>query len=836
MTFAARIVLLASVLAVAGARSGLAQTDVEALAAIYGTTVPDGYYEVLRANPAAFRFQRGFRSLPRAGERAGLSNQLDGPALGLGPRPVPALGTFRFPVILGLYSDSDPLLGEAPFTRDAVQAHFFDGPNLQGLSIAEYYAEISGGRAVLVGETQDWVKTSLSAADVTGNANGLNSTGDVTGFILEILGVVDDGSIDWGTYDNDGPDGVANSGDDDGFVDVLSVVHPTAGAECTSNALNVWSHLWSLLDRSGVTYTTTSPSANGGQIVVNDYTITPARSCNQVTINEIGVFSHELGHGFGLPDLYAVGGQHAGIGQWGLMGTGNFGCNQGAINSARPCHMSAWSKEALGWADIEVLAPGVDHGVLTLDPVETGGKIYRVAANDASGDYYLLENRQRLGSDIDLPSPGLLIWRIDPAMAVGQWSVNLVNSDKNRMGVWLQQADGENDLGQAGRGRGDPGDPFPGATSNQVFHAGSSPASVTHEGATAGVTVTEITTVGQQIEFRLLTRFQSVTVRSVGTAGGGSLFTIDGVPQVADPFVFQSAPFQAHSIEAAGGEPPVNGVRNAFSSWDDASPRSRDWVTGTSDGVLIASYGTPEVQFDVELVTPSQGVSPGSIVKSPSSDPGWILLGAPVSVLADARTGFAFDSWTGALAGMPNPAVVTLSTPTTSAAIFGLTYGFGEGTPSELILNAVDPVDVTFEVVNGNAPVRWIAQGTFPTGLGFDTGTGRLSGIPIVDGDFPVTLRAIDAIGLQAVLDLTIRIGPPAATLQDMAAPFLLGGEIDPNLALFLDGKGNQDGTYDLGDFRAYVLATPPGAVLLRAPGPVEAVIPVTLAKDGGVR
>ena len=29
---------------------------------------------------------------------------------------------------------------------------------------------------------------------------------------------LDDGSVDWGQFDNDGPDGIPNSGDDDGFV------------------------------------------------------------------------------------------------------------------------------------------------------------------------------------------------------------------------------------------------------------------------------------------------------------------------------------------------------------------------------------------------------------------------------------------------------------------------------------------------------------------------------------------------------------------------------------------------------------------------------------------
>ncbi|MEE8146547.1 MAG: immune inhibitor A domain-containing protein, partial [Longimicrobiales bacterium] len=646
------------------------------------------------------------------------------------------------------------------------------------------------------------------------------------------------GSIDWGAYDNDGPDGVPNSGDDDGFVDVLSVVHPTAGAECTRNDLHVWSHPWSLKSRSGVTYSTSTASANGGQIIVNDYAITPVRSCNQITINEIGVFTHELGHGFGLPDLYSTGvGRHAGIGQWGLMGSGNFGCSQASINSARPCHLTAWSKEVLGWVDLELLAAGMDHGTLTLDPVETGGKIYRVDANDGSGDYYLLENRQRLLSDIDLPSPGLMIWRVDPEVTLGQWAANRVNATASRMGVWLQQADGQNDLGRESRGRGDPGDPFPGSTGNQVFHAASNPASVTHDGTTSGLTVTDITSVGQQVQFRLLTRFQAITVQSQGTSGGGGLFTVDGVTQAADPFVFQSAPFEAHVVEAAGGEPAVNGFRNGFSSWDDGSSLARSWVTGLNDAVLVASYGNPEVQFDVELVTPSPGVSPGSIVTTPGSETGWILRSVPVSVLAAPRPGFAFGSWTGALGGMPNPAVVTLDAPASSSAVFSLTYGFEDGTPTELPLVAVDPVDVTFQVMNGNAPVRWLVQGgPLPTGLTFDTNAGTLGGVPLVDGAFAVTLRAIDAIGLQATLDLNISISPPSATLQQMAAPFLLTGEIDPNLALFLDLKGNQDGAYSLGDFRAYVLVAPPSASMIRAPGPTKIVIPVVLREDETIR
>jgi M6 family metalloprotease-like protein len=54
-------------------------------------------------------------------------------------------------------------------------------------------------------------------------------------------------------------------------------------------------------------YTTSTPR-NGapGNIRIDDYTIQPVYDCQALEINQIGVFAHELGHGFGLPDLYCT--------------------------------------------------------------------------------------------------------------------------------------------------------------------------------------------------------------------------------------------------------------------------------------------------------------------------------------------------------------------------------------------------------------------------------------------------------------------------------------------------------------------------------------------------
>ena len=55
----------------------------------------------------------------------------------------------------------------------------------------------------------------------------------------------------------------------------------------------------------------------------------------------------------------------------------------------------------LGWVDVITLDPDVDHGTLTLPPVETSHVVYRVDAQDGSGEYFLLENRQDIPGTYD---------------------------------------------------------------------------------------------------------------------------------------------------------------------------------------------------------------------------------------------------------------------------------------------------------------------------------------------------------------------------------------------------------------------------------------------------
>lgn len=825
-----------------------AQDDVTWLGERYGTTPPAEYYRLRAERPSAFTFSRAWIARnPR------LALQGDGPdpqvevvpredlpqgRTFMGPEPIfgrrdgQVAGTFRFPLILGLFGgETTP----ARYTREQVQAQFFDGPNPKGGTITSYYSEVSGGRVELLGETQPWVRSSLSRAQVTGNVSGLGGPSQVAPFIVTLLQQVDDGSIDWGRFDNDGPDGIPNSGDDDGFVDVLAVMHPTAGAECTGAKDMIWSHRWSIAAGMGSSYVTASPSANGGSVRVNDYTIQPVLACNGSDINDIGVFAHELGHGFGLPDLYCTGGNcgFGAVGEWGLMGSGAWGCR--GNNPGLPCHMSPWSKEVLGWVDVEVVPPGTDLGTVALDPVVSSGRVLRY---DIPGteEYYLLEYRAPAGFDIQLRAAGLLVWHVDDGVLAGRWGGNGVNSNAARQGVRVVQADGQAHLQTVGGGRGDAGDPFPGSTNNTSFHAGTLPGAYSNDGWVSGLTLLDLGAVGQTMNFRLLTRLQAVALSTVGDGGTQSLLSVDGGALPPGGGTAEAAPYQTLRIRAEGGELLAPGIRSPFQGWADgfALP-DRDFQVGFADTAFVAAYGGREVQVDVALSGEEFGVAPGTIGSDPASPGLWFPEGTAVTLTARPTRGFAFQEWTGALAGAPNPVGLVVDAPVSAGAVFTLSFDVPD--PGTLQVAAGDQVVVGLTAANSSPPVRWtIDAGGLPLGLNLSE-SGWITGSPLVTGSYAFQLRARDALGLEGTASVTLVIGEPDLPFAVVAGS-LLGNGNGPTVsqALYLDRSGNGNGILDVGDVRAYLLRAQSGAPVAPATGELRKVLELVRMAPGGGR
>jgi len=218
--------------------AGQAQ-DVEMLGREYGTRPPPEYYETRARFQDAFTFERGWKArvnrrsggdVEPAGDLRGLSTQRRRSVIAatLGPREGTVEGEIAFPVLLGRFADTDSVA----YDSARVQTEFFDGPNSRFRTIPEYYEEVSGGRVQLEGVTHDWVDADLTREEVAGGSSGLGGNARVGEYIVQLLVELDDRGVDWGRFDNDGPDGIPNSADDDGFVDVLAVIHPTRGGEC----------------------------------------------------------------------------------------------------------------------------------------------------------------------------------------------------------------------------------------------------------------------------------------------------------------------------------------------------------------------------------------------------------------------------------------------------------------------------------------------------------------------------------------------------------------------------------------------------------------------------
>ena len=318
-------------------------------------------------------------------------------------------------------------------------------------SMTEYYLEDSYGKFYMTGDIVGWYRMPGTYASYVGSDGG--STMSQTLANQAIDAAVADG-VNFSKYD----------GNHDGRCDGVIVVHAGPGGEIVGGDVAIWSHKFSL---------PTTRYING--IAVSGYDMVPEEYGTQ-GLSRIGVFCHEFGHMLGLPDLYDVDGTDPpdgpqtsdGLGRWDLMATGNYN-----NNSYKPAHMSAWCKNKIGFLSLNVLTGNLTNA--DLPEVENSPVAYMLSNGIApTGEYWVVENRQKIGFDVGLPGQGLCIYHVDENAPTN-------NSDQNRYYVALEQADGLNQLATA-LNTGDEGDPFPGSTNNRNFNTFTSPSSLTNDG------------------------------------------------------------------------------------------------------------------------------------------------------------------------------------------------------------------------------------------------------------------------------------------------------------------------------------------------------------------
>jgi len=386
---------------------------------------------------------------------------------------------------------------------------FSDDPNDGIISLREFYRINSHGRLIVSGRvTSDWLTMPHSYAYYVNGSSGL----DFSSYPRSGQKLAEDAMVaayasfgqNLGFFDNDGPDGAPSSGDDDGYVDAVIVIHPGQGAEVAPVAQEndlLWSH------ESGIAIyqdcpVPSSPNCLPGILLGNkrgflytmngEYNYGPGDNAN-------GTYCHEFGHTLGLADLYefSVCGKPVGtgLGVYSLMSLGNYlPLNPPTAQGTRPGNLDPWSRQFLGFEQPTVVT---QSGSYQLPPLSRGGGVLKLWKNGQPGtEYFLVENRINEGSDQFLPGAGLLIYHVDDTLIDNCRdcdNTSCFDPPAPHYRVGVVQADGLSELeAPSPADFGDANDFFPGGLAVRSWTQSTSPSSRDYAGADTGIRMTSI--------------------------------------------------------------------------------------------------------------------------------------------------------------------------------------------------------------------------------------------------------------------------------------------------------------------------------------------------------
>jgi len=458
-----------------------------------------------RARGPAKITTREFRNPRRGGVSAASS---EGPQ-----RAVPASGSANVPVLLVDFSDR-----VHTYTNEQIEDVIFKSGNS---SSKDYFEEISYGAFTISsgpGGVAGWY-TAANVHDYYGRNDAGGDDMHPAELVIEAVTAADP-SFDFAPYDQDG----------DCYVDIVSIIYQGTPENISPyTPEDIWPHRWNLFsaawygDGSGVYETDDDCLTGPGPVYVNDYTV--QAEIKYGGIMTIGTFTHEYGHALGLPDLYDTDYSSNGVGRWSLMASG--GHNSVSRSGDSPAHLDPWSKYRLGW-----ITPAPVWSTLTnesIDQAAAAADVYQfLAGTPASGEYFLLENRQRAGFDSGLPGEGLLIWHIAAAVSSNRYECYPGSSPScsaQHYKVALEQADNLYELEKPAYDRGDTGDPFPGSTGNTSFFWDTGPSSSLYSGALSAVKVTDISSSGP-----VMTATLSIPNLLVVSVEGGGAGVVTSIP------------------------------------------------------------------------------------------------------------------------------------------------------------------------------------------------------------------------------------------------------------------------------------------------------------------
>ena len=752
-------------------------------------------------------------------------------------------GVLEVPAVLFRFKDSPPPLFTAADYNDVLFGATPTGAAAgRPYTFRSYYQQLSNGLLDIQGAAFNYVNLDSNEVWYAGgtsstcaggnpfgstNCNGLFSNAAITRMQNGLREALDsiDRVFDFSQYV-----------DASGFVPLVLFIHQAMGGECgPGNAPE--NHLWAHRFTLG-TYTTqdNDPGNPGQKVKISDYILQSGlggqNSCTTTQIMPIGTVAHETGHSFDLPDLYDTDNTSEGVGQWDLMSSGSF------ITGFSPARMGAWSLNELGWV---FLRPLTTAGTYAFDaaPVSDTAFYVRVQGSNPRGEHYLLENRQRSQADTALirfhcaraGSPGcpggLLIWHID-SLKLAQSFSNDVNTGSIH-GVAVVQADAFGNLDAAPTSgnfcpstsmffgcsnRGDAGDLYPGTTNNTLgLVYASNPAAFSNAGVFTGVLVDSITQIVPNGRMSLRLRFGGISVvRASDTTaaiqfGGTSYFVYRDVLNEG----------QGYPVNITDPQLSANGrTRYHFVSWSDGGAQSHTYSGQVTGDTLVAN-----VTRDFKLIATAGGGgtiavdTAGVDITSAAAAGTFIREGRSVTLTATPTPPENFGGWSGDTVTTNATIVLPMGRPYTIVASFGsLAISSATARPDGVMGAAYND---TLRVTGGTGANSWsVTGGALPQGLTLTASTGVVSGFPQQTGNFSYTASVTSGAQTQA-RTFTFSVTAPTLTTNNVLQQlFGSGSPLSVDEQRYLDFLGNNNGTFDIGDFLAWVKATgaPPSPAL----------------------
>ena len=439
--------------------------------------------------------------------------------------PAPNLGSQP---VLVIFVDFSPSV-RVGSTASTLNAKFFG----VGSSVKDYYEAVSYGNfsispapetdTLLGGDVNDGVVSVV-----------LNYAHPNTGGTIDVRNqnitrdalIAADSFVNFAQFDTNG-DGTISPTELHTVFIVGGYERSFASSPCGAS---VWGHRWGLSSRPIL----------DGKTVGTSYTQFGEWHCSASAppghAATIGIMVHELGHDLELPDLYDTDGSSQGVGTWSVMSYGSW--NGVSLPGDSPAHFDPWSKYFEGW-----ISPILVTTTLTNEPIAqaaTTPDVYQfLSGTPTTGEYFLVENRQKIGYDAGLVGSGLLIWHIDASKAG--------NSDEcypegpscavSHYKIAVSQADNLYGLEKGGNSWGDAGDPWPGSTGNRNFTSVSSPNSNLYNGTLSNVNISNISNSGPTMTATLSTNAAvpalSITDVTINEGNSGTTpfnFTVTMIP------------------------------------------------------------------------------------------------------------------------------------------------------------------------------------------------------------------------------------------------------------------------------------------------------------------